>query len=621
MFGALKEKLKGALKKFTRDVEEASDVVQVKEERKIDAKAPKTEEIKEAKKEKAEAPEKKSDEPEMPEKEEVHEAKEELKNEVKEEKKGFFSSIKSMFSKKEHAEPKESKETEETPAILEVDKEEEKIESIQKDARKAVEELREEVKHPKPAAKIEASKFRTPDEEQFDEYITDMESKPTQGADIEDASLSRKEIEEITEKTEDIQIVEDAEEKETKAETKDEAKEERKAEVKEEKRDEIKKEVKAEKVRYEEKRIHIPEVKKEKRIEIKEEKTVAKTEPKKPDLKGEKKAEPKKLETIEEKKQFKAEEPKEEKIAEPKEEKRGFFSRITDIVTKTTLSEQKFEELFWDMEIALLENNVAVEVIEKIKKDLRAKLVGQAIKRGKLEDVIIETLTESISSLFDVEKIDLIEKIEKKKASGEPFVIAFVGVNGSGKTTTIAKMAKFFQNHNLKPVIAAADTFRAAAIQQLEVHATKLGVKLIKQDYGSDPAAVAFDAIKFAKQKGFDVVMIDTAGRLHSNTNLMDEMKKIIRVSKPDVKIFIGEAITGNDCVEQARQFNEAIGIDGIILCKADVDDKGGAAISTSFITGKPILYIGTGQGYEDLKEFDKSLVMKSLELDEPMYG
>jgi len=257
------------------------------------------------------------------------------------------------------------------------------------------------------------------------------------------------------------------------------------------------------------------------------------------------------------------------------------------------------------------------EVIEKIKQDLRTQIVGKPIKRGKVEEVIIEAIDNSIDDLFSVEKIDLIDKIKEKRKRGEPFVIAFVGVNGSGKTTTIAKMAKLFLDNKLKPVIAASDTFRAAAIQQLEAHAIKLGVKLIKHDYGSDPAAVAYDAIKFALQKGMDVVMIDTAGRLHSNVNLMDEMKKIIRVAKPDMKIFIGEAITGNDCVEQARQFNEAVGIDGIILCKADVDDKGGAAISVSYVTGKPILYLGVGQQYDDLKEFDKNIVLKSLDLSE----
>ena len=264
------------------------------------------------------------------------------------------------------------------------------------------------------------------------------------------------------------------------------------------------------------------------------------------------------------------------------------------------------------MEVALLENNVAVEVVEKIKSDLKEKLVKSKIRFGKTEDVILSTLLDSIKELFDVDKIDLIKRIKQKK----PLVMCFVGVNGSGKTTTIAKIAKLLQDKNLSCVIAAADTFRAAAIHQLEEHAEKLGVKLIKHDYGSDPAAVAYDAVQHARSKNKDVVLIDTAGRQHSNVNLVDEMKKIIRVVNPDLKIFVGDSLTGNDAVEQSRQFDEAIGIDAIILTKVDVDEQGGAAVSISYITKKPIMFIGVGQNYEDLKEFDKSVVLKSLGLE-----
>ncbi|PIN87071.1 signal recognition particle-docking protein FtsY [Candidatus Woesearchaeota archaeon CG10_big_fil_rev_8_21_14_0_10_44_13] len=306
------------------------------------------------------------------------------------------------------------------------------------------------------------------------------------------------------------------------------------------------------------------------------------------------------------------EEPEEEAAEEEKpKEKKGFFEKIRETVTTKTLSDAKFEEIFWDLEVALLENNVAVEVIAKIKDDLRKKLVDQKLQRSQIDDIIGKTLYGSISSLFDVGKIDLADRIRHKR----PLVVVFVGVNGSGKTTTIAKVARLMQDKKFKPVIAAADTFRAAAIQQLEEHGGKLGVKVIKHDYGSDPAAVAFDAIKYAEAKHLDIVLIDTAGRQHSNTNLMEEMKKIVRVAKPDLKIFIGESITGNDCIEQAKQFNDAVGIDGIILTKADVDDKGGAAVSVSYVTGKPILFIGMGQGYEDLKEFDKKMIMENIGL------
>ena len=300
-----------------------------------------------------------------------------------------------------------------------------------------------------------------------------------------------------------------------------------------------------------------------------------------------------------------------EEAKEEEPEKRGFFARVKEAVSTKVLSEKQFEEMFEELQMALLENNVAWEVVEKIKGDMRQSLVDKRIERGKFEEIIGATLHDSINSLFDIERINLIKEIKSRK----PYIIVFVGVNGSGKTTTIAKIARLMQNSKLKPVIAASDTFRAAAIQQLEEHGSRLGVKVIKHDYGSDPAAVAFDAIKYAESKGLDVVLIDTAGRQHSNVNLMDEMKKIVRVSKPNLKDFIGESITGNDCIEQAKSFNEAIGIDAIVLTKADVDEKGGAAVSVSYVTGKPILFIGMGQGYEDLKEFDKKLIMENLGL------
>ena len=303
-------------------------------------------------------------------------------------------------------------------------------------------------------------------------------------------------------------------------------------------------------------------------------------------------------------------EPVEEVKEEPKE-KKGIFKAVSERITKKNLSEKQFNEIFWELEVVLLENNVAVEVIEKIKSDLHDNLVDKPVERKKIESTIQSTLKNTINDLFDVDKINLLEKIKTKK----PYVICMVGINGSGKTTTIAKIVHMLKKNNLKSVLAAGDTFRAAAIQQLEEHANKLDVKMIKHDYGADAAAVAFDAIKYAEAHDIDVVLIDTAGRLHSNANLMDEMKKIKRVSNPDMIIFIGESITGNDCVEQAKSFDKLIGIDGIILSKADIDEKGGAAISISYVTKKPIMYLGTGQGYEDLTEFDSNLIVESLGL------
>ena len=290
-------------------------------------------------------------------------------------------------------------------------------------------------------------------------------------------------------------------------------------------------------------------------------------------------------------------------------EKKSFFKKIKETITTTALSESKFDELFWDLEVTLLENNVAMEVIEKIKNDLKEELVDSKVSRKNISKTITKTLTNSIRDLLSDEKIDLVKKVKEKK----PFVILFIGVNGSGKTTTLAKLVHYLQNKGFNCVLAAGDTFRAAAIEQLTIHASKLGAKIIKQEHGSDSAAVAFDAIKHAKANNKDFVLIDTAGRSHSNNNLMDELKKVYRVASPDLVLFIGDSLTGNDVVEQATSFNEAINFDGIILTKADVDEKGGGAISISYITGKPILFIGVGQEYDDLQEFDKNLILNSL--------
>ncbi len=292
---------------------------------------------------------------------------------------------------------------------------------------------------------------------------------------------------------------------------------------------------------------------------------------------------------------------------------RGLLSKLKETFTKKTLSEERFEELFWDLEVALLENNVAVEVIEKLKTDLKRALTSGKISRLGVEDLIMVSLKESVREVLDIAGFDLVSRIKESKK--RPFVITFIGVNGSGKTTTLAKVANLFQEEGLSVVIAASDTFRAAAIDQLKEHADNLGIKLISQGYGADPAAVAYDAVEHARARGIDVVMIDTAGRLHSNTNLMAELQKVVKVAKPDLKIFIGESITGNDCVEQAKEFDRLAGIDAIILSKADVDEKGGAALSVSYVTKKPILYLGVGQAYGDLKRFDKEQVITTLGL------
>ncbi len=289
---------------------------------------------------------------------------------------------------------------------------------------------------------------------------------------------------------------------------------------------------------------------------------------------------------------------------------KSFFGKIKEVITTKTISAEKFEELFWELELALLENNVSIEVIEKIKDDLKTELVGKPLPRD-VPKKIEETLTKTIREILTYHTSPLLEQI--KKSSKKPFIIAFFGINGAGKTTSIAKLTYYLQKNNFSTVLAACDTFRAAAIQQLEEHANRLGTKIIKHDYGSDAAAVAFDAIKYAEKNKIDVVLIDTAGRLHSNANLMAELEKIIRVTEPDLKIFVGESITGNDCIEQARQFNKIVEMDGVILTKADVDDKGGAPLSIAYTIKKPILFLGMGQEYKDLEPFDVEMVLKNL--------
>ncbi len=301
---------------------------------------------------------------------------------------------------------------------------------------------------------------------------------------------------------------------------------------------------------------------------------------------------------------------KKESTQKQSEEKKGFFGKVKQTLTTKTISQDKFEDLFWELELVLLENNVSVGVIEKIKQDLKQELVDKPLPRDVFAK-IQETLHHTLDEILTFDKVDIVQNVKNK--TEKPYVVAFFGINGAGKTTSIAKLAHHLKEHDLSVVLAACDTFRAAAIQQLEEHAKKLDVKIIKHDYGSDAAAVAFDAIKYAQKNKIDVVLIDTAGRLHSNTNLMAELEKIIRVTTPDLKVFVGESITGNDCIEQAEKFNQLVEMDGAILTKADVDEKGGAPLSISYTINKPILFLGVGQEYKDFEEFDKEKILTRL--------
>jgi fused signal recognition particle receptor len=276
------------------------------------------------------------------------------------------------------------------------------------------------------------------------------------------------------------------------------------------------------------------------------------------------------------------------------------------------LKEGTIDDVLDDLEIALLESDVALPVVERLRRDLRKELAGRKLRFGvDAEPAIRACLERSVRAMLARPPIDLAATI--RAHAPKPYVILFVGVNGTGKTTTVAKFAGWLRAQRLSCVIAAGDTFRAGAIEQLLVHGERLGIRVVRQQEGSDPAAVAFDAVQHARAKGVDVVLVDTAGRQHTNENLIDEAKKIRRVVEPSLTLFVGDALSGNDVLEQARLFEAALGINGLVLTKLDADTKGGAALSATFVTKKPILFVGVGQGYSDLRPFDPDWMVGRL--------
>ncbi|MFX1465478.1 MAG: signal recognition particle-docking protein FtsY [Promethearchaeota archaeon] len=286
------------------------------------------------------------------------------------------------------------------------------------------------------------------------------------------------------------------------------------------------------------------------------------------------------------------------------------LSGFVDKVSTKTLSEDQIEDVLWELQLILLENDVALSVANEIGDLMKQQLTGEKVGRLKsTKKFVYSALRNTILEILTVEGIDLLELAKKSKEQGHPLAIVFLGVNGTGKTTTLAKLTDLFQKKDFSVVLAASDTFRAGSIEQIEIHANKLGVRVIKHKYGSDSAAVAFDAVSHAIAKNIDIVLIDTAGRMQTNKNLMGEMEKIVRVLKRIddanvITVFVGDSLAGNDAVEQAREFNEAVGIDASILTKVDADAKGGAAISIAHVTKKPIVFIGVGQAYGDLTAF-----------------
>ena len=293
---------------------------------------------------------------------------------------------------------------------------------------------------------------------------------------------------------------------------------------------------------------------------------------------------------------------------------RTAFSSAAKSFSEKELKDKDIDEILLQLETSLLESDVALEVIDSIKSDLKEKLIGSKVNKNEIENFVKNSLIQSISSLFDATgTIDIVQNIRAKKDSIEPYIILFVGINGTGKTTTLAKIANMLQKSKLSVVVAAADTFRAGAIEQLKEHTNRLNLKLIAQNYGSDPAAVCRDAVLYAKSHKIDCVLIDTAGRMQTSKNLMDEISKINNVVKPDLKIFVGDSLTGNDTVNQAREFFNYVKFDGSILTKSDADARGGAALSIVKVTSTPILYLGTGQEYDDLTKFDKDDFLETV--------
>jgi fused signal recognition particle receptor len=292
------------------------------------------------------------------------------------------------------------------------------------------------------------------------------------------------------------------------------------------------------------------------------------------------------------------------------------FSNIISDISKKEISEKDLENTLFDLEIALLESDVAQEVIDDISANLKNKLLGLSVEKDKTPEELIQFHVQK--SIYEIltksGTLDLVKKINfKKENKGGPFVVVFLGINGTGKTTTVAKVANLLHKNGLSVVLAASDTHRAGAIEQLGEHARRLSLKMIHQRYGADPSAVARDAVEYGKKHRVDTILIDTAGRMQTAKNLMDEISKIVQVVKPDLKIFIGDSLAGNDAIYQAKEFFAYTKFDASILTKTDADAKGGAIISITYLTSKPIIYLGVGQNYNDIIPFDLDTFVESL--------
>jgi fused signal recognition particle receptor len=288
------------------------------------------------------------------------------------------------------------------------------------------------------------------------------------------------------------------------------------------------------------------------------------------------------------------------------------FQRAKAFATgRIIIEEEDLEQPLWDLEMALLESDVEMSVAERILDTVREKMLGESRKQVETTGELVESaLHDALLDVIAVGQFDFEDRIAEAE---KPVTIVFTGVNGVGKTTSIAKLSEWLADRGYSSVMANGDTYRAGANEQIQEHADRLDRELISHDQGGDPAAVIYDGVEYAEANDIDVVLGDTAGRLHTSDDLMAQLEKIDRVVDPDMTLFVDEAVAGQDAVNRAKEFNDAAEIDGAILTKADADSSGGAAISVAYVTGKPILFLGTGQGYDDITLFEPEELVESL--------
>ena len=288
-------------------------------------------------------------------------------------------------------------------------------------------------------------------------------------------------------------------------------------------------------------------------------------------------------------------------------------SNISKIAVEKQISEKELDRVMENLTIELLESEIPFDLVEQISENIKKQMIDKKFaRRDEFKEIIKSEFTKTIKEIFQkVEDVDLIQLINSKES--KPFKILIVGINGSGKTTTVAKIGHLLKENNISSAIVAGDTFRSGAIEQIKEHADRLELKLISQKYGSDPAAVARDGVEYSKTHNIDAVIIDTSGRVQTNSNLMQEVLKIKNVVNPDFTVFIGDSLAGNDLVSQTHEFFKFTDFNGSILTKVDADVKGGAILSILSETGKPIIYIGTGQEYKDLEKFNEERFLSGL--------